>query len=290
MKNLISLVTDQDVHEYVGELWKSDLFRNSHVDGGYVYHQVERFAWLPRVFAESTHDHLERAHFSTWWNVIMLREYDNPIIHDLYYLHEMAHAATMPYIAGIGRAAFDEKMQRNELEASVLSEIAVYFDLPGLRETSFGHDIYADRFLVDPSMQRLWRANRDVALEAIRSERRHVMVCKPEHTMDQAEVWIRRFAEQNEAYSITWADNYTGVENFMAGFQRMGCNDRAQAARIHMEWLAEEAAHDEVDNITFLEQAEMFAPFYWANKAKYTAAMSKIEEPTYLTKLSAVMG
>jgi hypothetical protein len=173
MKNLISLATKSDIHDFVGDLWKSEPFRESYRSRGYVYDQVERFAYLPRLFAEASNDRLERAHFSTWWNVIMLRDdYTNPIIHDLYYLHEMAHAATMPYVPRIGRAAFDEKMQRNELEASVLSEIAVYFDMPGLRQNSFDHNIYADRFLDNRSMRQLWKTNREVALETLRSMRR----------------------------------------------------------------------------------------------------------------------
>src|SRR4029453_8621088 len=65
---------------------------------------------------------------------MMLRgDYANPVIADLYLVHELYHAGTMPYIPGMGRPAFDEKMVRNELEASVLSEIQVYFEMPDLR-------------------------------------------------------------------------------------------------------------------------------------------------------------
>ena len=79
----------------------------------------------------------------------MNRSYDNPAIEDLYRLHEMFHAAFMPYFPGIGFDAFHRKMEDNELKASVCSEIRVYFELPHLREIAFPHPIYADRFLSD---------------------------------------------------------------------------------------------------------------------------------------------
>jgi hypothetical protein len=274
VKNLVTLVSREDVHDFVGNLWQSHFFKKSYAEKGFIFEQVERFAWLPRFFAETTNDHLERAHFATWWNVITLRQYDNPVISDLYYLHEITHAATMPYLGGIGRAAFDEKMQRNELEASVLSEIAVYFELPGLREAAFGHEIYADKYLEEDFWRSLWRANKQVALEAIRTERRHIMTSKPEHEMSKAEVWIRRFAEQNEAYSITWADKFRYIEGRMWNFQHAALKaGRGAAARHHESWLRDQAALDPVDNIPFRAQAEMFAPFYWSNKEKFAAEM-----------------
>jgi hypothetical protein len=270
VKNIVPLVDRDDIHDYVGRLWKTEIFQESHRNGGFVYKLVDQFAWLPRLFAEESNDRLERAHFSTWWNVIMIRDdYSNPFIHDLYYLHEMAHAATMPYVPGIGRAAFDEKMQRNELEASVLSEIQVYFEMPNLRKSSFDHVIYADRFLNRPEMRGLWEGNPRVAIETIRSMRRDVMVSKPEELLDNTEKWIRRFALQNDAYSITWAENYNEVECAMARLQYESAFDRDDALKVHVDWLAENST----DGIPFKEEAELFTPFYWANKARYEAAM-----------------
>lgn len=275
MRNPTVLVSRDDVHDYVGALWRSEPFRRSYQNGGFVYRHVESYAWLPRMFAEESNEALERAHFSTWWNVIMLRPfYENPVVSDLYYLHEMTHAATMPYMHGIGRAAFDEKMQRNELEASVLSEIAVYLEMPELREASFDHPIYADRFLND-AMRRLWRINREVALETFRTMRRNVMISKPESEMDTAEIWIRRFADQNATYGIVWADRYRDIENAMASLQEeVAAGGRQQAARDYAEWIGEEAARDPVDAIPFRREAELFSPFYWSNKTKYAEAMS----------------
>jgi len=275
MRNLVTLETRDDVHGFVGDLWRSEPFKRSYANGGFVFDHVDAFAWLPRFFAEESDEKLERAHFSTWWNVIMLRPfYDNDVVSDLYYLHEMTHAATMPYMEGIGREAFDEKMQRNELEASVLSEIAVYVAMPELRGAAFDHPIYADRFL-DDEMRAMWRCNREVATETFRTMRRHVMISKPEHEMDLTETWIRRFADQNRAYGVIWADRYHEVERAMAGLQKATANGMRRAeAQEYRRWLECQAHEDEVDHIPFRREAELFSHFYWDNKERYAKAMA----------------
>jgi hypothetical protein len=276
MKNLTSIVSQDDILDYVRNIWKTDLFRDSHDSRGFVYRAAKRYAWLPRLFCEMSNDHLERAHFATWWGVMVLRDdYTNPIIHDLYWLHEMYHAAHMPYVPHIGKSAFDDKMQRNELEASTMSEIQVYFEMPELRALSFDHEIYADRFLNDPLMIALWAGNKDVAIETMRSTRRDVMISKNEHEMDVTERWIRRFSEQNTAHSITWSDRYLEIENKMFDLQWQSNLDRSGAADLHRKWIEREAAKDSIDNIPFRQEAELFSPFYWANKEKYTKAMNQ---------------
>lgn len=273
MKNLQVFVEPDRIQSYVFGLFRSDLFREN--SGSFVHSLVADFARVPRMFAEMTNPELENSHFSTWWNVIMLREYSNPVVADLYLLHEMYHASTMPYVPGIGKAAFDEKMQRNELEASVMSEIMIYFAQPGLRSLSSFPHLYADRFLDDPRMVSLWQNSPTVATETIRSIRRDVMVSKPEHLMDVTERWIRRFAEQNAVYSITWANSYLEVETRMADFHyEVSTIGPKAAAERHAHWIAERAENDWIDNIPFRQEAALFAPFYWANKQRYSSEMA----------------
>jgi hypothetical protein len=275
MKNAQLLIERADVHDFVASLWATDAFRISQREKGFVYSIVDQLAALPRLFCEASNDRLERAHFSTWWGAMMHRDdYTNPVIHDLYWLHEFYHAAFMPYIPGIGHVAHNEKMVRNELEASVLSEIQVYFEMPGLREVSFPHPIYADRYLTDPDMHALWRHNKQVAIEMLRMQRRNVMVSKPEHEMDMTERWIRKFAEQNAAYALVWADRYGEIEQRMYDFQltvlKLG---RREAIVRHRDWLEAECGGDSIDHVPFRQEAELATGFYWANKAKHQAAM-----------------
>ena len=280
MKIVDLIESRADIHDYVASLWKTDAFRESHKKGGFVHGVVDQFSIMPRLFCETTNDRLERAHFSTWWNGMMKRDdYTNPTVADLYWLHEMNHAGTMVYVPNIGRTAYDEKMERNELESSALSEIQIYFEMPDLRAASFNHPIYADRFLQNPDMQELWKADKVAAIETIRMMRRDVMVSKPEHELDLTERWIRKFTLQNRVYSDTWADRYKEVENHMYEFRIAAIANRHDALLMHRDWLETEAGKDKVDHIPFREEAELSTAFYWKNKRNYSRDMEEATRP-----------
>jgi len=55
---------------------------------GYVRHWVSRVAQLPRAFFEMDRPEIEHAHFTSMFNAIHARQYDNPYVHDLFVLHE----------------------------------------------------------------------------------------------------------------------------------------------------------------------------------------------------------
>lgn len=263
------------MHDHVHALWRNKALRDSHTNGGFVHELVEQFAGLPRLFCDTTDDRLERAHFCSWWGVTMHRDYDNAAIGDLYFLHEMFHAAYMPYFPGIGFDAFHRKMEDNELKASVCSEIRVYFELPDLREQAFPHPIYADRFLSDSAMQTLWQHNKPVAIETLQEARRDVMFSKPEHEMDLQERWIRRFALQNRQWSTCWYDRYPEIETHMFDFQVTALRgDRAGAIAKHAAWIEAAAGEDTEDHIPWRQEAALFANIYWSNRRRYDAEFS----------------
>lgn len=58
MKNFIALDNPQDIFNYVGTIWRSDIFRQSHQDSdGYIHGMIEKFSQTPRIFFDM---HLER--------------------------------------------------------------------------------------------------------------------------------------------------------------------------------------------------------------------------------------
>ena len=91
--------------------------------------------------------------------------------------------------------------------------------------------------------------------------------------MDISEKWIRKFAEQNAAYMVVWSDRYHEVEAWMEEFQVLSCVDRWASAKAHERWLLGKMTEDSLDGIPFREEAELFSPFYWSNKAKYEKSM-----------------
>ncbi|TIW82178.1 MAG: hypothetical protein E5V51_21220 [Mesorhizobium sp.] len=124
-------------------------------------------------------------------------------------------------------------------------------------------------------MRLLWRENEVVATNTLLEARRNVMYSKPEGDMDLSERWIRKFTMQNRQWSIVWADRYPDIEDHMHRFQQMAHGgDRKGAADFHVDWIEAEAASDAVDHIPFRDQALLFATIFWANRAKYDAALN----------------
>ncbi len=273
-KNSIQvLVEPADIHAYVRKLWKTDLFRQSHDAGGFIAKVVDEYAALPRFFFESSDKELETSHFSTWWSGIQLRQYDNDTIHDLYYLHEMKHAGDMKFAAGLEFENFKNKMQNNELEASVCSEIRAYFEMPGLRKMSFPYEIYADRFLADPKTQQRWAANPERLMDELKLYRRNVLTSQS--PQDKVEYWIRKFASQNEAWAHIWSHHYDLVEQAMVRLRdRCEAGDRAGAIRDHLKWLLSDEIAKGGD-IPFPGEAKAMAGIYWLNKAVYADEFNK---------------
>lgn len=205
MKDVTPLIEREDVHAYLRALWRTDAFRASHDDKGLVYRTVDQFAGLPRFFFKVS-DSCEVPHFSAWWGGIQLREYENPAIHDLYYLHELWHAGSMVYMAGLEFSNFRRKMIDNELTASVISEMIVYYEIPEMRQQTFPHPIFVDRFLfpggakgeADRTALERWRRNPDLLLETLKLARRNVMMAQNPNLHDDVEFWIQKYTHQNE--------------------------------------------------------------------------------------------
>ena len=130
------LVERDEIHAFVDGLWSDGPFRRSHREGGLVHRVVDRFAQIPRLFYQPSETQIEWTHFSAWWGAILLCDYDNPVIRDLRYLHEMYHAATIPHVAGMNSATMAQRNFHNEREASTFTEVAIYLEFPELRATA----------------------------------------------------------------------------------------------------------------------------------------------------------
>jgi len=274
MKALAALASPKQVHEHVRALWRTDLFRRSHDEaGGFVRAIIDRFAALPRLFYDMSEPEIEASHFSVWFNAIARRPwYDNDAVSDLYYLHELKHAAGMTYQDGMPWNRWFTKMVSNEFEASFCTEVQAYFELPGLRERSFPFDIWADRFLGDKAIMDRWTTckGKDDAMTAafwapLRTRRKEVMV-KPD-PFDFIELQIRAYVEQNLEWVRIWQRSYALVETQMSAFVGAAATGAygSSLLKSHQEWLA---ARSEAD-VPFRREAEEFARIYHANKARY---------------------
>jgi hypothetical protein len=272
-----------DVHDYVRSLWSDSPIARSHRDGGLVFRIVDRFAQLPRLFYDASDRTVEWTHFSAWWGAILRCNYDNPVIRDLRYLHEMYHGATMPHVAGLSTAAMAQRNFQNEREASTMTEVAIYLELPELRELSFPHPIFADRFVFplgdltrpDPVLIDRWRNERGRLFQELMYQRLRPILAEegdfdPE---DPQIVWLRRYAEQGEAWVKVWKDHHRLVDEAMLRLRDCALREgRQSAGERHRDWLLSAQIGD--GNIPFVDQARRFRQTYDELLAAYDSAMT----------------
>ncbi|HEU0097916.1 MAG TPA: hypothetical protein VFQ67_03990 [Allosphingosinicella sp.] len=266
------LVEPADIHDFVLGLWSDGPIRRSHASGGSVKRLVDRFARLPRFFFRASDHRLEWTHFSTWWGGILLCDYDNPAIRDLRYLHEIHHAATLPYIPNGNVPTFEAKAFRNEREASTATEMAVYLEFPELRPLTFDHPIFMDRFLYpdgdfgrpDARLLARWRSERDLVFQELMYERtRAILADESEVNPDDPQIiWLRRYGEQGANWVKVWSRRFQSVEDAMIRLREDGARGgRRDAARRHLDWLLSPEIAEGTDVPFRTEAAEFRAGF-----------------------------
>lgn len=279
MKNLKMLTTEAEVLAFTSSLWQSDLFRRSaSKEGGYIQRWARRFAECPRLIAEASEPDIEASHFYSWMNALTLRAYDNPVVSDLYYLHEMVHMATLygetvveqPTRAKSSFESWRSKMMNNELEASLTSEVLVYFALPELRTLSFPFEIWADRFLSEKvrltdkedNAHYYQRDRLDFTFALTRE--RLALRAKAAAGRDAIENMVAQYARQNEIWAEIWREHFQGIETAMERFSWLSRDDRHAASSYLLAWTKERLA--EGAGVPFREEAETFAAIYHAKK------------------------
>ena len=267
-ETIVALADKADIHDYVMSLWSDGPIKRSHQEGGLVKRVIDRFARMPRFFFAPSEQTIEWTHFSPWWGGILLCDYDNPLIRDLRYLHEIYHAATMPYLRDCNLATFEAMNFRNEREASCFTEIAIYCELPDLRRQAFDHPIFADRFLFpsgdrttpDQAWLRRWREDRPLTFQALMYERARVILASDDE-IDQGDpqiVWLRRYGEQGAAWVRIWSERFRLVQEEMVALEeRSRSGDRRDALARHLDWLQSDTLTDGSD-VPFRREAETF--------------------------------
>lgn len=143
MKNIRFFSDAQQYYDFVfNEVFKTDITRKHPF-----YRNLIQWVLMNRtpLFFEAS-DKSEYAHFTQYFGMMLMREYESPIINDLYYLHDFVHALfeypiyprSMPF-EKFARIAID-----NEYVASNETEILVYRRVRNLRERTFPKTILYD--------------------------------------------------------------------------------------------------------------------------------------------------
>jgi len=249
MHNIEIYTSPEEIKDFVGGLWQTEAFKQSHEEkGGYVDSLISRFSRVPRAFGQMDDPSVEWSHFTAWMNLIARREdhYEGrPMISDLYYLHEIYHAVTMHYDSELTFEEWSIKMLDNERAASIESEVAAYFALPGIRKESFDFRIWADRFLLNEILlhpdfednQQVYEQKKLEFLTKLHMVRHRAMVSPVDG--DRTEEWIKKYAENNNRWFYIWAKKYGLVEGFMEDFTSQAKTSRDHAARMLKDWFEE---------------------------------------------------
>ena len=274
-----------EIRDYVYDLWSDGPIRRNHRDGGMVHRLVERFAQMPRIFFECSEPAIEHSHFSPWWSAIMLSEYENETIRDLRYLHEIYHSATMPYARGMNLATMAARNTQNEREASTFSEMAIYLEIPELRDLSFPHPIFMDRFLYETpelragSRKRLferWRLQNETVFQELLYARLGVVMSEDREVdaNDPQVMWLRRYPEQGSLWTEAWRERHHLVDDAMVRLRETSEVDPVGAGRAHLDWLLGDDI-SEGTGVPFRREAVAFRETFDRLIADYEAGMAR---------------
>jgi len=171
----------------------------------------------------------------------------------------------------------------NERQASTLTEMAIYLEMPELRPLTFDHAIFVDRFLFpdgdwarpDTRLLDHWRADQRTTFDFLLEQRRRVIEAPASEvdTNDPQIIWLRRYGEQGKNWVEIWRNRFDEVEDAMSTLiERSAAGERKAAARGHMDWLASDAVSEGTD-VPFVSEARAFREAFDALVTAYDQAM-----------------
>lgn len=206
-------------------------------------------------------------HFGTYFGALPLRRgmyKDRPWIQLLYYLHELRHIQTIQYNNSRSWLDWQRSIIESEIVSSLTSECFVYLRVPELREKTFKHEIWADRFL--PLRRFL-----PIRLVEWYIRRERLRALHAPKFSDFIEYQIQNYAQQNIAWCRIWAEKvgyghfgdlpaYRVVEAHMNSL-------RSLDLEAHAVWL--DSVSDPVTGVPFARQATAFEAVFKESNAKY---------------------
>lgn len=214
---IFKLETENERNEFFDGLWSTDLFKALVKSKHPVISMIrENYIKYPRYYYNMQNRDQERAAFTSWYNVLSLKNYENKYIQDLYYFHELMHISTMTYESHLDFTSWSLKMRNNEILASMNSEVFIYFYSPEYRKHTFKEEIWADRFLNNPYYLNLGKTNlTQLAIEL--TAKRTEAYDKPKDPVEDILSYFRKFSH---LYYDVWKDHYKELESVLNAFYK----------------------------------------------------------------------
>jgi hypothetical protein len=276
----LEYVVQEDLYDYIMDLWSTKEFKTAFANkNSYLRFVLDKFMKYPRGFL-NPHLPIEKGHFTTWMNFIEKRNYVNKYVQDLYYFHEIAHVAFMEYREYADESFYSwyDKMQNNELLASLSSEVFIYYfmareGLP-IREKTFSFEIWYDSWIDFFSKQKqVTFENYLEKFDEILTKRKVISLGFFDKSANDVEKQIARYAKQNFDWGLIWRENFMRVENVMVEF--MIKYDLSGDSLLAFDVLKREYFSHMKNGVFFYNEAKEFHQVYLENNKKFGAFTKK---------------
>ncbi len=264
----VRIIAAAQVPAFIEGLFRTDAVKKLATTPGHPVQQlIERTARFPLfVFAPTDHP-ASRLNFTAYMRLFAMRngQYSNPLIADLYILHELNHISSMPYGPVTSYDQWNEKMTLNEKGASLFSEAIIHFISSELRGDMGIPVIWVDRYLsnkqplrTDMTNQEFFAREPEAFRAALLADFRSI-AGRAYTTLDATErrTWI--YDRSNQIWAQSYWPRAQEIESEMAGFQTQAASDPMAAAVRHRQWLLD---HMDDNGILFATEETAFHSMY----------------------------
>lgn len=259
--NNIQFVSSNSMDEFIYNNWKTDFFKNLQKKEGSVVDLMITRLKEKGLFVFDYSNDLEYKHMFLWFYHIGHRQYDNPYIHDLFFFHEFYHLISFPEKKFDDFEEWKAAMWQNELEASLMSEVFIYYFEPELRQHTFKQRIWFDDMIemfgyehVNVTDNILMFNDHNEVFNKI-TNRREQLRAGLESTI-QTEEWIRGFNTKDDWF-ISWKDVFHTVEDIRHNFEQMIKTNPTTASNNLIQALIENSTHGTPFYDTAIENRKM---------------------------------
>lgn len=259
--NNIQFVSSDNMDEFIYNNWKTDFFKNLQKKEGSVIDIMITRLKEKGLFVFDYSNDLEYKHMFLWFYHIGHRQYDNPYIHDLFFFHEFYHLISFPEKKFDNFEEWKAAMWQNELEASLMSEVFIYYFEPELRQHTFKQRIWFDDMIemfgyehVNVTDNILMFNEHNEVFNNI-TNRREQLRAGLASTI-QTEEWIRSFNTKDDWF-ISWKDVFHTVEDIRHNFEQMIKTNPTTASNNLIQALIENSTHGTPFYDTAIENRKM---------------------------------
>jgi hypothetical protein len=140
----IKIIEPEHMEDFFDSLWQSHEFKLLQKNHPFFLALLEHAKKAP-IFLYDLSFPQGKYHLTSHMRLICTRPYDNAYMHDLYYFHEICHCLEFkPSLYG-NYSNWKYKIEENELYASIVSEVLIYYMAPSLIGKTF-NPLWANKF------------------------------------------------------------------------------------------------------------------------------------------------